>query len=344
MRIIKRYIDKEFVRDRFDKKYPFELKSQLNGYYKIFGNKNPDKTFFIIWREWLGSGFFANFSQVIAYMRCADALGMIPIIDFQNFKTLYNEKEPIDGTKNAWEYYFKQVSDYSLDEIYKSKNVFFCNGELAPSSLREFQTDGSYKDFYDKRIVLQPEVEREIEKYSNFFDKKILGIHFRGKEMNYAPLHQYAPTILQMTRYTDEILEKYQIDRIFMVTEEKNYLDFFIKRYGKIVMFSDAFRVAKVNAYNLNPRKNHRYLLGREALIDATLLAKCTGILRSSSCLSSHSVAIGNHKFDYVIDNGVNFRSRYLARYSYGIKKLLPKNFGGLKDNVIKTCSKEYEK
>ncbi len=341
------FYKKEFVYDKFNKKYPFNIEKQLKGYVKSFGEKNPDKTFYVIWRDYLGSGFFSNFVQVLAHMKAAYDLGMTPVVDFKNFKTLYNEKTPVNGTENAWEYYFKQVSPYSLEEVYESKRVFFCNGitptpeffnGLSTEEILNKYRGETYKDFFEKHIHLQDDVKKELEKYSHFFNQRVLGVHFRGKEMNIAQLHPFGPTVEQMFRYVDEIIIKYEIEKIFMVTEEKDYLDLFIARYGDKVIYSDAFRVAKVNAYNLiNPRPHHRYLLGMEVLIDSLLLAKCNGLLYSNSGPSVNAAKMGDHEFTYCIDNGSNFRKWYLAKYAYRIKKLLPKSFGGLLDKITTT-------
>lgn len=336
-----------FCLDKFNRQYPFNLKNQLSGYFASFGDKNPDKIFYVIWRDFLGSGFFSNFTQVLSHIKAAEHLGMIPVVDYQNFKTLYNEKEEINGSSNAWEYYFKQVSPYSLDEVYQSKKVFFCNGEppkkavfanLEAETDNNFYNGDSYKKFVEKHIHLQDAVKTELKKYDHFFDRRILGIHFRGKEMNVAQLHHFAPTVEQMFRYTDEILEKYKIERIFFVSEEKDYLDLFIKKYGDKVVYSDSFRVAKVNAYNLkNPRPQHRYLLGLDALIDAILLSKCNGLLFGASGLSQHSQRIGNHEFVYHINNGINHKKWYIAKFAFRVRKLLPTKFGGLLDQVTIT-------
>jgi hypothetical protein len=341
MKIFKKFVSREFVQDKFDRKYAFDLKKQSNGYFKNFGDKNPDKIFYVIWREWLGSGFFANFTNVLSHIQRAEDFGMIPVVDFENFKTLYNEKNPIHGTKNAWEYYFKQPAGYSLEEVYSSKNVFFCNGETppekSPDSAKPSETihpHELYKNIWKKYAKLQKHVEDEIEKYSSLIQGRVLGIHFRGKEMNYAQLHWFAPTLEQMFRYTDEILEKYNIDKIFIVTEEKDYMDAFIAKYGDKVLYTNAFRVSKVNAYNLNPRKNHRYLLGLEILCESILLSRCTGLLCGDSGVSGNATRLGNHEFLYYVINGKNSANRYIARYLYGIKKLLPKKFGGLLDEV----------
>ncbi len=351
MSIIRKiFYKRHFCLDKFDRKYPFNLRQQLNGYLKSFGDKNPDKTFYVIWRDYLGSGFFSNFTQVVSHIQMAKNLGMIPVVDYQNFKTLYNEKEPINCTQNAWEYYFKQLSNYSLEEVYQSKRVFFCNGEPPsnaafselPKEYNEvFDNHDMYKKFLNENIELQDAVKNELKKYDHFFNQRILGVHFRGKELNVAQLHAFGPTVEQMFRYTDEILEKYKIEKIFLVTEEKDYFDLFVQRYGNKVLSSDALRVSKVNAYNLkNYRPQHRYLLGMDALVDAILLSKCTGLLWGMSGLSQHSFRSGNHEFSYRIHNGINHKKWYIAKFAFRVKKLLPPKLGGLLDEVTITTRK----
>ena len=39
----------------------------------------------------------------------------------------YTIVKKINGTFNSWLYYFKQVSKYSLKEVYQSKNVIICD-------------------------------------------------------------------------------------------------------------------------------------------------------------------------------------------------------------------------
>ena len=41
----------------------------------------------------------------------------------ENFPTKYNEKNRINNTKNAWEYYFYPLNKYKLSDVYKSKFV-----------------------------------------------------------------------------------------------------------------------------------------------------------------------------------------------------------------------------
>lgn len=313
-----------------------DAKTFLPGYFKSFGDRNPDKLFYVIWLD-AGPGFFSTLSAVLCHLKISDASGMVPVIDFQNFRNLYNVNMPVNNTKNAWEYYFKPVSPFTLKEVYESKNVFFCSG-FYPTSMSYSITmiNGLYDEIYKKYIFLQDYIEDNLKKYMELFNNKVLGVHFRGKEINIAPGHSFAPTEKQMIKYTNEIIGKYDIDKVFLVTEEQRYLDLFVKKFGNKVYYTDSYRNYRINSYNINPRKNHRYLLGLEVLIDAHLLSMCNGILCGDSNVSEYARFINNKKYEfiYVIRNGVNSRNLYLARYLYRIKKMLPGKSGGLLDVV----------
>jgi len=338
---INNYVSKVFVKVKPFKSF-VDIKDLPSGYYKSFGKKNPDKFFYIIWLDHRGSGFFSNVSSVLCHLKIATGNGMIPVIDFKNFPTLYNEKGKINNTANSWEYYFSPVSKYSLEEVYQSKNVFFSTG-LYPGGMSYSITEnaGLFK-IYSKYISLQPDVENKVATYSKIinFKQGVLGIHFRGQEQKYATGHSFPPTEKQMFRYTDEIMQKYKITKIFLITEDIDYLNLFIKRYGDRIYYSDMFRTRKVNAYKLAPRKNHMYLLGKEVLIDAILLSKCKGLLCGDSNVSEMARFMNNKKYQFVykIDNGINSNNPLIARHLYAFKKYLPSTYGGLIDklNIIK--------
>ncbi len=341
-KIIKRYFMKVFCQDCLISRSSIDMKTFHEGYFNSFGKKNSDKIFYVIWLN-LGSGFFSNLSAVLCHLKIADSLGMIPVIDFQNFGTLYNEKVPINGTNNAWEYYFEPVTQFSLDEVYNSKNVFFCSGSYPSSMSYSITTiDGLYDEIYKKYIFLKSHVEDSLKKYSKLFKQRVLGVHFRGKEQNLSPRHSFAPTEKQMIKCTNEIIGKYDIDKIFLVTEEQKYLDLFVNIYGEKVFYTDSFRCYGFNSYNLKPRKKHRYLLGLEVLIDAQLLSMCSGILCGDSNVSEYARFINNREFEfvYIVRNGFNSQNLYLARYLYRIKKMLPSKLGGLLNEVDRFVTK----
>lgn len=333
---ISKFIRKEFINYIHEVPIILDLKVASKVYPKSFGSKNPDKRFYVIWRDGGGAGFFSNLTHVMIHIKIAEDLDMIPVVDFKNFKTFYNEDHLVNSTLNAWEYYFEQVAPYTLDEVYSSKNVFFCDGEFSWNIWNKYFKDTYlFKLLFNKYIHIKKAAQDRISGYSKMFNQKVLGIHFRGKEMNYAPGHPFGPTLNQMFTYTDMILEKYNLDKIFIVTEEKRYLDAFISKYKDKVMYTDSFCIEKINAYNIYPRENHKYLLGLEVLCDAVLLSKCNILLCNESNVSGVANLIGNHEVIYFIDNGKNVSNQLIARYLYFFKKKLPSKFGGLKNNLI---------
>ena len=48
----------------------------------------------------------------------------------EEYPTIYNEKNKIQDTFNAWEYYFENTTEFTIDEIYNSKNVIITENEF----------------------------------------------------------------------------------------------------------------------------------------------------------------------------------------------------------------------
>lgn len=336
--ILKSFLTNRYAVNRF----PQDRRKALEGYPKVslvtFGECNRDKYFYVIWCNNEKSGLFSILSHVLCHIKIALSCGMIPVVDLKNYKTVYNEFELVNGTDNAWEYYFNPVSKFTLDEVYKSSNVFICDGRYPPGMSYNITTiEGLYSDVFMKCISCQGQVSDKISEHEKTVDDKTLGVHFRGQEMKIAPGHPFPPTINQMLKYTDTILEKRDIERIFLVTEESKYLDVFKKRYGSILNYSNSFRTYGKNAYNITPRKNHRYNLGLEVLADAFLLAKCGGILCGGSNVSEFARFVNNGKYihEYLVYNGTNSRNPLFSRYLYFIKEKLPPNMYGLSDTLV---------
>ena len=343
-KLLKRTIFTDLVRDVFDGRHPFGVDELPPDRIRSFGDANPDATFYVIWRDSLGSGFFSNFTQVLSHIQRAEELGMIPVVDFENFRTLYNVDEPVGGTRNAWEYYFAPVSPYPLSEVYRSRRVYFCIGDYPRGYT--FATNAEYRAFLSKHIRMTSPVTERIAAYAGEFSSgDVLGIHFRGKEINTAPGHSFGPTTEQVIRHADRLLNSCGLNRIFLVTEELRYVEALGRRYGKRLFCTESFRAAKVNNYNLNPRPLHRYLLGLEVLADAELLSRSAAILCSNTGVAQHAVRSGEGIRRVVcIYNGTNCRNHLLAHWMYPIRRCLPARCGGLRDEAIEWSADDLEK
>jgi hypothetical protein len=99
--------------------------------------------------------------------------------------------------------------------------------------------------------------------------------------MKTASGHPVPPTEEQMLERARRMLERFDIDRVFVLSEEQAYVDRFKKEFGPRVVVSPAFRTHGTNAYTLEPppRPRHMYLLGREVLVDTLLLSTADYLL-----------------------------------------------------------------
>ncbi len=264
---------------------------------------------------------------------------MIPVVDFENFPTHYNDVSAPDGDRNSWTYYFSQPSGHCLAEVYQSRNVFFCDG-MWPRGLplNISKIPGLFSE-YDKRISFSPAVTSRLRKAEPIISQTTLGVHFRGKEQNLAPGHWFGPTVPQVFGCIDSLLSHHDIDRIFVVTESPSYLEALIGRYGSRIVFLDSYRSRKTNAYHENPREAHRYLLGLEICVEGLLLSCCASLLCGASNVSDFAVFQNNGKFKFIqrIDNGQNSDHPVLAPIMYRLRKNLPPFFGGLRNDVVTT-------
>ncbi len=299
------------------------------------GELNKDKIFYVIQRN-PGKGFFSNVAFVINHIKVAIDNGFIPIVDMENFVTWYNEKNKIFKTNNAWEYYFEQISNFSLKEVYNSKNIILTNRNFYRSSgfLDSINEDKELKNIFQKYIVIQKNKLKVIHylRKKLFEKKKILGVHFRGT--GYKIGRQPHPaTIKQMVNRLNKILSKENYDKIFLVTEDLNNFKAILTEFkDKVIYLNNSIRENNSNtAFNTYPRLNHRYKLGRDILIEACLLSYCDGYLDIRNNVREAAIAfnLNPNQKRYFIDNGHNSAYPVIGKYIWYIKSFLPKMLGG---------------
>ena len=286
-------------------------------FMKSFGKDNLDKIFYVIWREKSHAGLFSNVFHVLTHLGYAKDLGLTPVVDMENFATLYNEPEPVGGSKNAWEYYFLQPSPFSLKDVYRSKRVIFSYG----SNNSAF---GAYYDFPRSQklagqfLQIRPEIMALADTFAQeHFQGETLGVHIRGQEMKTAPGHPVPPSIDEMLARAESMQQRHPIAKIFVVSEEQAYIDAFHRRFGGKAVSSEAFRTYDTNAYTLAeyPRPLHMYRLGRELMLDALLLSRCDyllaggmGGLAFGSGVSMMAQLLNRNRYKQVelVYNGIN--------------------------------------
>ena len=296
-------------------------------------SKNKSAKYYIIQRS-PGAGMFSNVNYVLNHIIYAKKNKMTPVIDMENFTTIYNERKKIHNTKNAWEYYFYQFSRVNLKKVYKSKDYIISNRKLLKKFFTSLDDNKKIINLL-KKLRIKKNILKEVElfKKKNFKkDNKILGVHLRSTSYKKAKNHAFPPSLNIICEEINRLIKKFNYKKIFIVTEDKNYLKFLKKKYPYNLFFYNSFRANKNETFKIYPRRNHRYNLGKEIIIETLLLSSCKGILFTLSNVSTAASILAKNTITlHEINLGYNSSNKYIARWLWYIKKLLPEKFGGLK-------------
>lgn len=329
------------INKSLDIKFDLNKKMLKNLKFNYYGKKNKNKFFYIIKRS-PGSGFFSNFAYVLNHLRISELFNLIPIIDMKNYKTIYNDKYNLK--KNAWNYYFKNINKFKLKDVYKSQNVIFSNDIIDRDfyyHLDEINNDQKLqKEFYKiykKYIKIDPKILNKANIfYSKYKKNKILGLHLRGTSYKNAPKHPFPIPLNLGIDVCKKLTNNEKFDKIFLITEEKKYLEKFKKTFGDKLIYFDSFRSNTNDAFEIYPRKLHRYKLGLEILIECLILAKCDGIISNMTNVASASIFLSKKRNKiFHIFLGYNSPNKFIASFLWYVKKTLPKNFFGFNPKIF---------
>jgi len=275
---------------------------------KSFGDLYPDKTFYVIRRRDKFAGVNSHFISAMGHIRYAVQNGWIPIVDMQNYpNALLDEKQ--FGIQNAWEYYFKQPCEYSLEEVYQSKNVILSDGipkKIYPNDSMDFLTRPDFiqmwHQYFIKYVGLSDSLQKQIDqKSAQYFATKkrdrILGAFLRGTDyLTLKPYeHPVQPSIHEAILKSAEVLKEQNCKWLFLVTEDQNILTAFQKEFAdSLIYIKEQPRYGVMSAgehiaeYSFH-RENDNYLKGMECMIQVGLLMECDCFIggRTSGCVAT---------------------------------------------------------
>lgn len=301
--------------------YYYLLKHDLIEHKKKMGERNKDKIIYII-RPNTEDGIQGLMSLFVQTMRKIDyALknNYIPVVDFKNYKTQY-----YDGQNNAWEFFFLQPSNITLEEAYNSRNVILSgaslrkreNFSLFKSNIfnDEIISDYCYK-LINNNIKLSQEVIDMVNKENTILHvENCIGVYIRGTDYTkLKPKGEYIqPEIDEMIPKIKEFLYKNDNLNIFLVTEDQenyNILKEEFKNKIKIVSFDSFIDKNKVDTFlsKTNLLENDIVKRGRNYLVKEILLSKCKYLISSITFGSIAAFAFNGNKYEdkYIFDKGV---------------------------------------
>lgn len=216
-----------------------------------YGELDPDKTYYVIRRAGEGAGFLSNFHHVMLHIIIARSRGLYPVVDMMNYKTCYNEDEPINGTMNPWEYFFRQPDDTDLARVYKSKNVILCDADYPWHVHQQYYTNmGEDKWISELHDVITREIRFNALTQAYLDDAwrsiaptdgKILAVMSRGTDYRDTKPkgHNIQPEPAYLLTRARELMREHDLKYVFLSTEERFVADMFRAEFGDALLHFD---------------------------------------------------------------------------------------------------------
>lgn len=289
---------------------------------KSFGTKNPDKIFYVIRpRTDCVEGLMSLLLNVVKQISYAEMKGYIPVVDFENYRTQYSDDTCEE--KNVWLRYFDQVSDYSLAEVYQSRNVVLSGLNAlaqAPEYLDQKMDSESLQKaqaFVAKHIRFSDAVEAKVaEETVCFSPEQTLGLYLRGTDyIKLKPAgHPVQPLPEQAIEITDQKMKEHQLKKVFLVTEDAEIYqkikaryqeNLLIVSYDQFMSGYDGKTFLSKNGAQLSQLANDAYTRGLNYLCKLILLSRCKCFVGGNTCGSWAANCFGDRNVDrYVFDLG----------------------------------------
>jgi len=328
---VRKYILQREYREKINRKIKYRERK------KSFGRLNPDKTFYVARIDSAHEGFGSVYKNMLSLIAYADENGWIPVVDYKNMANRILQGLDWDYRENAWEYYFKQVSPYSLDEVYKSKNVIL--GNAAGDSrlmIKEKERMVYFDDVYRAKLIdikrkyysfaddIQKRLDEELKLFAdNYLSKgKVLGVstrlfrddlyekHLRGEKGN----DDYANYIGQVknTRRVDLIrdihnwMNENDCKYVYLVDDSSMFEKEFEKEFGESLIITKRryiFDEAKGDFKGLKAAKEQIY----GYMTTLYLLSHCNELLADQNSTTTVALLMNEMKYDkvHIYDNGV---------------------------------------
>jgi len=288
----------------FNKKY----RNRVSDIAMNFGTANPDLSFYVVRTQAAVGllGFFAVYFSILNKLLIADQKKLIPVIDMENYKTYISEEQAVNGTKNVWEYYYEQPSEYSLDEVYRSKNVVlsrlnawdirYCSDSPLIEMCQDKETISKLHGIVKKYIRFNEGTEAYIEEKAKGIllkDKKILGVASRGTDYTKFRVsgHPIQPSTAELIEITKQKVIEWNVDYVFITTEENETLAEFKEAFADKILYSERERSTNYNSDKSGKyftdihfgRENDKFTTALEYLTEIVMLSRCNYLIGTAS-------------------------------------------------------------
>lgn len=278
----------------------------------------------IIYRVESPDGFGSNFFAVISAINYCLSLNFQPYIDVRNPSYLVE-------TENCWDLLFEQPFKITDEEIYSiplysawdlGDPLFGYHGDTRDKFIDKEFVSKQKKIIHDYVKPLDHIQNIVFDFWNNYKDKKVLGIHRRGRD-HLTTGHAYGQNHLITDDYIESIINKYinDYDYLFLNSDEYGSYNHLKQIYGdKLIYFDDKKQYEKITSFSrphtlankdltfINIESQEKIKLLQNLILEVILLSKCDKMLLMNSNVSHMSLFFSDHYNYEFYDNHVNYR------------------------------------
>ena len=301
---------------------------------KSYGDKNPDITFYVIRPYYFlepnaliyrnVANLLTQYYYVLQKLSYATEHGYVPVIDWERYGKLpHAEDYPINGTSNSWEYYWTQPSDYSLEEVYQSKNVILSTQNIGQFGYIPNCAMTPPFNTYAKKLVnecpkyltnvhLNDTTQAYVDKaYNDLFPEsgRVLGVVVRGSSYGNTgtPYHSHPMQVSmgELMKTVHRCMEEWELEKVFFVNEMQELVETMKEEFDdKLIVLPrmrDTFE-RPADGITKNPMyyDGNRYQTNLDYVTEVALLARCTSIIGSMSSGMRTALIWNNNEFEHV--------------------------------------------
>lgn len=252
-----------------------------------------DQKPFLVLNNPTNAGFGAVFSSVLGALHIYDQGGFAGIrVDLNSGIYL----DPKHGP-NWWNYFFQPINQGNHQA---PPYVFSTQDTLALVNQGFLLSRERAFELIQKYVHIKPSIQQEVESFvqQHFQGFFIIGIHHRGTDKKLeAPIVPYETTLFNLNWWLSNLPKEVQV-RIFVATDDQQFLDLMCQLYPNQIIYSPFIRSKDGQALHYSETAYaNNYQKGKEALIDCLLLSKCNLLLfPASSAFSMAALKFNLHQ------------------------------------------------
>lgn len=272
-----------------------------------WGEKYSDKKFLTIRRRDSVVGLFSHFKTNLAWMKYAEDLGLVPIVDMVFVNNLYCRHGRFED--NPWELFFRQSGGFSQLDVLEDKNVYVTGecGLDVPTSRMQDLTGPSlarWRGVARRHCRVADDILEEVARTERAIlgeGSRVLGVLLRGTDYlaMHPARHPVQPEIKQAVADVGKVFWAGTWSHIFLVTEDSEIVQAFRQEFGDRVRMTSQAPIRYDGRGCLDCQKgvSGDVLRAREYLVRIIMLPRCPDVMCGRTA-GSWGAAILSKGFD----------------------------------------------